>query len=262
MIKKVSLLLFLVASCIGFAQKLNTTLTHSKPLLCDTYVGFDTLNDSYYIKDNVFIKKSGSKTWQYKNVALGKITSVDIINPLKIVLFYENFNTCILLDAQLNEILQKNFTTDLNNAIITAIGLASSNRLWLFNSLTNEILLSDYKTNETKTVGLPLTQNIAYYHSDFNSFFWIDDFNNCYSIDIFGKSTLLCTVPAYDIIQIIDNERILFSVTNKLYLLNSVKKSIIEIEIVENSFENFYYKDQNLAIFTNQQIKNYKIILP
>jgi hypothetical protein len=38
-----------------------------------------------------------------------KITKVDLQNPLKIVLFYESFNSALLLDNQLNEIQKINF---------------------------------------------------------------------------------------------------------------------------------------------------------
>lgn len=262
MIKKVIFILFLFVCPFSMSQKLTTTLVNSTPLAADSFLGIDTMGNYYFIKDNVFTKKNASQTWQYKNVALGKITSVDILNPLKIIIFYENFNTTVLLDAQLNEILQKNFSIALKETLVSHVGLASNNRLWLYNNLTNSIELYDYTTNASQTVGQPLTQKIVYAQTNFNTFYWIDEMNNLYTCDVFGKVTLMCNVPAYEKIQIIDGERLLFSTNNKLYLLNNTLKSIIEIEIVENSFENFYCKDQNLAIFTNQQISNYKIILP
>ena len=73
---------------------------------------------------------------------------------------------------------------------------------------------------------------------------------------------MLANIPPFEKIQIIDSEKILFSRDNILYCLNNVTKTIYEIEIVEKSFQNYYYKDQILAIFTNQQIKKYKIKLP
>ena len=72
----------------------------------------------------------------------------------------------------------------------------------------------------------------------------------------------MANIPPFEKIQIVDNEKLLFSRDNILYSLNNQTKVVHEIEIVENSFQNFYYKDQILAIFTNQQIKNYKIKLP
>jgi len=50
-----------------------------------------------------------------------------------------------------------------------------------------------------------------------------------------------------------------------LYLREISKEKIAiisEIEILEKSFDNFYYKDQILSIFTAKEIVNYKIVTP
>ena len=262
---KNAIFFFLVFCCtISFCQnkKLKTTALDTKELEDKTYIGFDGLGNNYYIKDNVFSKQNESQVWEYKNVALGKITSVDYVNPLKIVVFYEDFNTIVTLDNQLNEI-QKLSIFDIDNAIFASkVGLASQDQFWIYNSLTQQIMLFDYLKNTSKIIGNPIQESIKYTQSDFNNFYWIDEINNWYSITIFGKVTLLANIPPFEKIQIIDNEKLLFSRDNILYSLNNQTKVVHEIEIVENSFQNYYYKDQILAIFTNQQIRNYKIKLP
>ena len=256
---------FLCLSCLlsfGQKQKLKTTVLDTKELKDKTYIGFDGLGNNYYIKDNVFSKQNDAQLWEYKNVALGKITSVDYVNPLKIVVFYEDFNTIITLDGQLNEI-QKLNVFDIDNTIFASkVGMASQNQFWIYNALTQQIMLFDYLKNTFKNIGNPIQENIKYTQSDFNNFYWIDEINNWYTIDIFGKVTLLASIPPFEKIQIIDKEKLLFSRDNILYSLNNQTKVVYEIEIVEKSLKNYYYKDQILAIFTNQQIKNYKIKLP
>ncbi|MDN3678046.1 hypothetical protein QWY90_12085 [Flavobacterium paronense] len=234
----------------------------TKELEDKIYIGFDGLGNNYYIKDNVFTKQNENQKWEYKNVPLGKITAVDYVNPLKIVVFYEDFNTIITLDNQLNEIQKLNLF-DIDNSIFASkIGMASQNQFWIYNALTQQIMLFDYLKNTFKNIGNPIQESIKYTQSDFNNFYWIDEINNWYAIDIFGKVTLLANIPPFEKIQIIDNEKLLFSSENILYCLNNKIKTIYEIEIVEKSFQNYYYKDQILAIFTNQEIKNYKIKLP
>lgn len=262
--KKAIYLILFLSSAMVFSQnrKLKTTELSTQQLENKTFIGFDGLGNNYYIKDNVFIKEKEAQKWEYKNIALGKITSVDFLNPLQIVVFYEDFNTIITLDNQLNEIQKLNlFDTD-NTIFASKIGLASQNQFWIYNSLTQQILLFDYLKNTSKNIGNPIQGDIQYTQSDFNNFYWIDEINNWYASDIFGKVTLLANIPPFEKIQIIDNEKLLFSRDNVLYCLNNVTKSVYEIEIVEKSFQNYYYKDQILAIFTNQQIKNYKIKLP
>lgn len=249
---------------LGFCQnkKLKTTELSTQELENKTYIGFDGLGNNYYIKENVLIKQNEEKSWEYKNVALGKITSVDYLNPLKIVVFYENFNTIITLDNQLNEVQKLNLFEIDNTIFASKVGLASQDQFWIYNSLTQQVMLFDYLKNTFKNIGNPIQESIKYTQSDFNNFYWIDEINNWYAVDIFGKVTLLANIPPFEKIQVIDNDKLLFSRDNVLYCLNNLTKTIYEIEIVEKSFQNYYYKDQILAIFTNQQIKNYKIKLP
>ena len=178
------------------------------------------------------------------------------------MVFYEDFNTIVTLDNQLNEIQKLNLFDVDNTIFASKIGLAAQDQFLIYNSLTQQILLFDYLKNTFRTIGNPIQEMILYTQSDFNNFYWIDEINNWYASDIFGKVTLLANIPPFEKIQIIDNEKLLFSNNNVLYCLNNVTKVIYEIEIIEKSFQNYYYKDQILAIFTNQQIKNFKIKLP
>ena len=55
---------------------------------------------------------------------------------------------------------------------------------------------------------------------------------------------------------------VLFSKEGSFYFCDVEKNKIYPIENVEKSWSNFYYKDQILAIFTDQQIKYFKLKLP
>jgi hypothetical protein len=166
--------LFLLLCCsISFCQnqKLKTTALNTKELENKTYIGFDGLGSNYYINNNVFSKQNENQIWEYKNVALGKITSVDYVNPLKIVLFYGDFNSIIILDNQLNEIQKLNLF-DIDNTILASkIGMASQNKLWIYNALKQQIMLFDYLKNTSKIIGNPIQENIKYTQSDFNNFY-------------------------------------------------------------------------------------------
>ncbi len=263
MYKRLFILFFLGLS-LGYAQKqrLKTTALDTAPLEPKQYVGFDGMENHYYIKDNVFLKEHGVQKWEYKNIALGTISAVDIINPLRIVLFYENFNTIVTLDNQLNVVQQLNLF-DIDSSIFASkIGMAAQNQFWIYNALTQQVLLFDSLKHTFKTVGNPIQENIKYTQSDFNSFYWVDENNNWFAMDVFGKVTLLANIPPWQNIEILDRDRLLFSYDSVLYCLNTQSKVLYEIEIVEKSFQNFYYKDQILAIFTNQEIKNFKLKLP
>lgn len=262
--KKIILLLFIFPFAVAFAQEQNLKVVplSKQQIDADTFVGFDGMENFYYIKNNVIFKKNKTESWQYKNISLGEITKIDIQNPLKIMLFYENFNTIILLDNQLNETQKINFSEKDVPIVTTATGIASQNRLWIYNSLTQQIGLFDYLKNTFQSITPFIQGNLKYYESDFNTFQWIDDKLNRYSCDVFGKITTLGKVAEFDQIQVIGNLIIVFSKDKKLILQDVSKNRIFTIENVEKSFNNFFYKDQILSIFTNQEISNYKITIP
>ncbi len=243
-------------------QNLNATLISSQTLEADNYLGFDSYANLYYTKNNVLFKKNKEELWQYKNLALGKISRVDFQNPLKILIFYENFNSAVLLDNQLNEIQKIDFSKSNDPIILSAVGIATQNRLWIYNNLTQKIGLYDYLNNSYQDITTSFQGNIIYYDSDFNSFQWIDEKLNYWSSDLFGKISYIGKIPAFEQIQLIQKQTILFSKDSKLFLKELEKKNIDPISNIEKTFEKFYYKDQILSIFTNGRITNYKITIP
>lgn len=231
-------------------------------LTSNPFFGYDQFGFYYSMKNNVLSKTKKEEYFEYKNIALGKPTKVDIQNPLKIMLFYENFNTIILLDNQLSETQRINFSENDVPIMATAAGIASQNRLWIYNNLTQQIGLFDYLKNTFQLITTSFQGDLKYYESDFNTFQWMDNKLNWYSCNVFGKISTLGKVSDFDQIQVINDSNVLFSKDGKLHLQDIQKNSIYPIENVENSFENFYYKDQILSIFTNQGITNYKIKIP
>lgn len=262
--KNIILFLSLLNCFVSYCQisKINASVVKVKLVEVDDFIGEDALGFSYYIKDSNFIKLKNTENWQYTNIALGKIKKVDIQNPLKIVIFYENFNCVVILDNQLNEIKNINFSLENQEIAAYAIGISSQGNLWVFNSINMQLGLYNYESEVYKKIGLPFDKKIKNYSSNFNTFYWIDENNNFYSCDIFGKVNLLANIPTYTSIYIDNENTIVYEKENILYLMDISKNKTYEIDISEKTFKNFQYKDQNLSIFTPKGITNYKINLP
>jgi hypothetical protein len=267
-VRKFLFLLFLTGSfsvVFSQSQKIKATSISNFTIDVDEFLGYDSFGYSYQIKNNVFSKIKGKEIFEYKNVSLGKITKVDLQNPLKLVLFYEDFNSVVLLDNQLNKITEINFSLNNVPIVVSAIGMSTQNQLWIYNALNQQISLFDYLKNEYKTVSTPLTEAIKYYQTDFNTFYWIDKKNNFFSCDIFGKTTALGKIADFDKIEIISPQQYIFSKANLLCFKDISKPNsdvVYEIDILEKSFDKFCYKDQILSIFTSKEITNYKIVIP
>jgi hypothetical protein len=262
--KKIIVMLFIASFSIAYSQnqKLPASKINYVAIDTDQFLGYDQFGYYYTMKNNVFSKIKGNISLEYKNISLGKITKVDLLNPLKIVLFYENFNTVILLDNQLNETQKINFSENTIPIVATATGIASQNQLWIYNSLNQQIGLYDYLKNDYKTISTSFPENIKYYQSDFNAFYWIDEKNNWFSCDVFGKITKKVKISDFDSIEIINDNQFIISKDSILIIEDIKKCQKFEIEILEKTFKKFCYKDQILSIFTSEGITNYKIIIP
>jgi hypothetical protein len=257
---KKMLLLLLLCFCSAVAQK--PVLRNTFPLTADTFVGYDALGAYYTITNNVLTKAMGEQKWQYKNPQLGKIAKVDLQNPLKIVLFYQDLNTVIIVDNQLNETTNINLNDSNNPIVPIGIGLASGNRLWIYNNLTMKIGLYDYAKRDLKPLTIPFANNVTSYSSDFNFFQWVDEKGNAYRCDVYGKIKSLGVFPDNEEIQWVSDSMLIYRKANNLFAYDLLEKKSSLIEIEEKTFKNFTYKDQILSIFTAHGITNYKIAVP
>ena len=124
-------LFFLLIGFVSFSQNEQKTDT----------VGTDIFGAIYTLKNNTLFKTIDNKTIDYLNLALGDITTVDIINSREIVVFYLDFNAVVILDNQLNLITQIQFV---QNILFVNKGIV--NNLWRYNGTQNILELYDYKT--------------------------------------------------------------------------------------------------------------------
>ena len=98
----------------------------------------DNLGNLYLVYQNGQLKKlrpDGDSLAVYNNVRkYGKLYSVDVSNPLKVLLHFKDFNTIVILDRLLNE----RSVLDLRKhslVQVTAIGQSYDNNIWVFDEL-------------------------------------------------------------------------------------------------------------------------------
>ncbi len=231
-------------------------------LTCDIFLGFDNQKSIYSLKNNILTKNSNGITYQYNNLSLGKITNVDFQNPLQIVIFYKNFNTVVLLDNQLNEIKKIDFNLQSTPVTIEAVALSSQNQIWIYDSISSKIGLYNVNTDTFKWISTMLENPISYYESDYTHFYWTDINLNLYRISIYGTIEKLGILPKFDVIELTKNGNSIYKIDDELYYYDLNSKSSSKIAIDEKIISKFFFRDGILSIFTQNEITNYKIILP
>lgn len=247
-------------SVLTMAQNTKVVFTDSVQVVADQYFGKDILGYDYYAKNNVLYKQKTSEKWEYKNLPLGEIHSVDLINPLKILVFYKEFNSVVLLDNQLSEILKINLNEF--NLVAQTCSVASQNRLWIYDNLSSQLILFDYLTKKVNPINQPFTNNFRYYQSHYNYWIRISEKNEIYTYDNYGKSIQLGEIPKFKKILITGSGKILFTSNGNLYLYEVDKNTTEHLFSFDKKIETFDFKNGILTFFTGDVLYNYKINLP
>ena len=261
--KKIFFILFFIPIiCFSQSKTIVAELLVDFTLKADEFIGFDSYNSCYYIEKNVLYKKQNDKIYQYQNVQFGKISKVDLVNPLKILIFYADFNSVVVLDNQFNEIQTISFSSLENPVLVSAVGLSIQNKLWIYSASYQQIGLYELASKKINYINVPIKEKFVFYQSDLNYFNWIDSNSNWYTTNLFGNVVSNGTVNSIEKLQIINDTYLMYQKDNAVFLENRLTKNEYKINNIENSFDKMFYKDQILSIFTNHKILRYKIILP
>lgn len=169
------------------AQSSQMTITkiQSLPLKADTFIGVDDFKNFYYINKNTIYKKGPRDNHQYAALQLGAISSVDILNPLKITVFYESANTAVILDNTLNEIRRINFSSIQEFRNVSHATTANDRRLWIFNTDLQQLEIYDYGTDRIAVQFPPKDANAIAQASNFN-FCWLVTQDGIFTYNNYG----------------------------------------------------------------------------
>ncbi|MGG9971029.1 hypothetical protein ACQ33O_04465 [Ferruginibacter sp. SUN002] len=99
------------------------------------YFTVDNLNNIYLVNNSNQLKKlnsNGDSVGVFNDVRkYGKLTSIDATNPLKLLLYYQNFSTIVVLDRFLNKRNTINLRRE-NIFKVKAITTSYDGNIWLF----------------------------------------------------------------------------------------------------------------------------------
>ena len=130
------LLMLVVTVSYGQRDSIFHFVSKHSPGVTDFSV--DNLGNLYLVYHNGQLKKlrpNGDSLAVFNNVRrFGKLHSVDVSNPLKVLLYYKNFSTIVILDRFLNE----RSVLDLRKqglVQVKAIGQSYDNNIWVFDEL-------------------------------------------------------------------------------------------------------------------------------
>jgi hypothetical protein len=152
-VKSFVTILFFFLATQAFTQK----QTADSFALIKTYngniadVAMDNLDNLYIISSTGQIKKlnaAGDSVGVYNQVKnYGKLYTIDVSNPLKLLLFYKDFSTVVILDRFLanQSVLDLKAYSILNSS---AIGNSYDNNIWVFDEYDSKLKKIDEQGNK------------------------------------------------------------------------------------------------------------------
>lgn len=252
--------LFVCSQSTILAQSYSVTKLKESSLKAERFVGADNFQNLYYTSRSTLYKKSTKEVIEFAALNLGDITTVDLINPLKLIVFYQESNTVVVLDNTLAEIRRVNFSTLENFRNVSHATNAGDRRLWIFNSDIQRLELFDYNQNKVIIEFPPTLLPALELTSNFNVC-WIKTKKSIDSYTIYGS--LINSYPVTDHVYAITEYRgHIFSLSDeKLYYKEKNTKEFTPIEIPEIKAKQFSIKDEILYIYDGQVLTSYRLNL-
>jgi hypothetical protein len=258
--KHVFTLLFFYSLPICAQVPIATSLVKKTALKADTFVSINNFDTNFYIQDNVLFKNTRETKGidiGYNNFQLGKISSVNTFNPLKINLFYKDFNTVIILDNRLAEIFKIDFNALADYKYITHVTTGSDNTLWVFNQNTQQLELFDYKTNSTRAKSLPIQKAVLDMKSNYNNC-WVLTEKQLFVYDYFGNLLKKIKNEGYTELDL-DNENIVFKKDNTLFYLKKDSETAVPIDLPNLLINQFFVTNETLYIYSDEMLHQFQL---
>ncbi|MFK5983718.1 MAG: hypothetical protein QM499_12475 [Flavobacteriaceae bacterium] len=237
---------------ISFVEKID--------LDANQFIGYDTYSDLFYVKDQVLYKKTSLELFNYKDFQLGEIYSVDIVNPMNIAVYYQDFNTVVLLDNKLTEIERVEFNNISEFTNTSQVTISANNSLWIFNIDLQQLELYNYRSKSKTVISLPINGEVLSQVSNFNYCFVLTE-EKIRAYNIYGS--LLAEINNEGFHKIIQfNENIIALKDNTLYYIDKETREISEIKSPEINIKDLQLTQDFLYIYDENQVQKFTLTFP
>lgn len=150
--KKIYSLLIILCLCSFIGRDEPKHLTIKTKL---DFFTADNIGNVYTVKEDELIKflPGGKLFARYSNLKLGAISSVDATNPLKLVLYYRDFQQIVFLDNQLSVNSEVVSLEKLGYEQADLVCASANNSFWIYNKQNSELVRFDENSKKISATG-------------------------------------------------------------------------------------------------------------
>ncbi|HZH68964.1 MAG TPA: hypothetical protein VFD80_00760 [Flavobacteriaceae bacterium] len=223
----------------------------------DRFIGVDNLGDLYFIKNRTLHKTSTRDTYAFKDFQLGRMGSVDLLNPLRITLFYPDFNTAIVLDNRLNEVNRIPFVMKPPFLNVINATTANDNRLWIFNQDSQQLELYNYRNENLQVLSRPIAEDYRSHISNFN-FCYVLTENKLRMYNIYGS--YLKSIPNEGFLKIsLNRDRLLVQTAEGVFLLTEELTKTTPVSTSQIAVKDLYLSEDFVYIYDGESVHKMKL---
>lgn len=157
------------------------------------YFAIDNIGNIYTVLGEEMVKylPTGKQFNRYSNLKLGNITTVDATNPLKLLLYYRDFQQIVFLDDQLTANSEPISLEALGHEQTDLVCASNNNSFWIYDKQNNELTRFNESSKKIVSTGnlkqVLKTEMNPNFMREYNGYLYL----NCpetgiYVFDMFG----------------------------------------------------------------------------
>ena len=230
-------------------------------------VEVDRLGNIYLMKNNVVAKYDADMNFlcAYDNYPAGSMSSLDVSNPFKVIVFYSEFNKLIYLDSKLAELLSPLMLDDAGLYNIKVVCSSSFGGFWVFDEQNScvrrvnpSLEVSQQGTNiydklgDADVVAMRESINYLFLLTDNGKVLILDKFGNFYrTFETDGECTDFC----------IDNDILYYSINGEIVAYDVADDKTVPIPTDGKKADKFRIRHDLLYLLDDNKLECNKIQL-
>lgn len=231
----------------------------------------DNMDNIYLVQAGNQIKKTNSKGDSlavYNDIKrYGNIYSLDVTNPLKVLVYFRDFSTIVVLDRLLNVVN----TIDLRRQnILQSSTIASSydNNIWVYDDLNSKLKKIDdlgkvlLESTDFRQVFDPVPSPSAMYDRD-GQLYMYDEMKGLIVFDYYGGRKNVFPITQYKDVQVIDKKTITGRDTNYIMVYKPSLLQIFSYKVLYNlkGFSKINFNGSRLyCLDKNNRLEIYQVV--
>lgn len=210
----------------------------------------DRIGNVYFFDSKNVLTKYETKIKRYTRYAdlrSGKITSIDVNNPLRVIVFYADQGIVKFLDVNLTEINSLQIRKTYSEGWISLVSSSNNNGIWMYDNVNRKIIKLAEQLNlvfQSSDLYLVLAKKInpTFLVEYGDELFLGDQKLGIFVFDLYGGYKKTLPVFANTITQI-ENNKILFEQNKSLLKYESLKLDTLILNTGNHSNIRFFLND-------------------